>query len=138
MLREPRVSTLSGKRLIYTLDLLLPWHLCSNCAKKRSRTNAKRGDGPCKQTPCPNLHFTQPFEQMLCTISPTHIAISETQTSCSSFGESPSVLQIVIAGFKCPLMLKAGRREDKLAAAKLSGSHCLNASTASHLASTPP
>lgn len=54
---------------------------------------------------------------------PPILPLSETQTSCSSFRESPSVLQIAIAGFKRPLMLKAGRREDKLAAAKLSGSH---------------
>lgn len=40
MLREPRMSTLSGKRLIYTLDLLVPWHLCSNYPKKRSQMNA--------------------------------------------------------------------------------------------------
>lgn len=57
---------------------------------------------------------------------PPILPLSETQTSCSSFGESPSILQIVIAGFKRPLMLRAGRREDELAAAKLSGSHWLN------------
>lgn len=46
------------------------------------------------------------------------------QSSCISFRESPSILQIAIAGFKCPLTLRAGRKEDKnLAAAKLSGSH---------------